>query len=198
MPNNYQNDLWEGAWSLLLRGQSDPKSAFATPVVATVSPDGVPHSRTLVLRKALKEKGELWCYTDRRSQKAIDLSEGSEIMSWTFWDPKKKIQVNAIGTTRWLDKEICDERFRQLPKHSRKSYASLLAPGRVVKEYTDGLPENWQQRDLSETDYAKENFGILSTRIEQMIILQLRREGHRRMLAERIKDSKWQFIWLIP
>jgi len=198
MDDSTLNDLWETAWSLLLRGQNDPKYAFATPVVATVSPEGNPHSRTLVLRKVLKEKGELWCYTDRRSQKAIDLSEGSEIMSWTFWDPESSIQVNASGPTRWLNRAASLERFQQLPRHSRKAYATLAAPGSQQTGYSDGLPKDWEERDKSATEYAAEHFGILCTALERVEILRLRREGHQRMLAERNEDGNWQLYWLIP
>lgn len=192
------DDLWEAAWMLLHRGQSDPKSAYATPVVATVSPSGNPHSRTLVLRKAFKEKGELWCYTDRRSQKAVDLAEGSGVMSWTFWDPKKKVQLNASGSTAWLSTKTSQERFQQLPKHSRKAYATLAAPGRPVTDYTDGLPENWEDRDKADTDYAAEHFGILCTTLDRVEILRLRREGHQRMLATRNTDGDWSFSWIVP
>lgn len=192
------NDLWESAWNLLLRGQSDPKSAFTTPVVATVSPDGNPHSRTLVLRKVLKEKGELWCYTDRRSQKAIDISEGSGVMSWTFWDPKKKVQVNARGPTTWLNEAAAQRRFQQLPKHSRKAYATLAAPGSQQADYSNGLPEDWEKLAGDATEYAAEYFGILCTTLVRVEILHLRREGHQRMLAKRSEDGVWQLCWLVP
>jgi pyridoxine/pyridoxamine 5'-phosphate oxidase len=198
MSDKKLDDLWEATWRLLHRGQSDPKSAYSTPVVATVSPEGKPHSRTLVLRKALKDQGQLWCYTDRRSQKAIDLTGERACMSWTFWDRKQKIQLNASGPTTWLDTELATERFRQLPKHSRKSYATLAAPGRPLPAYSDGLPVDWDQREVSETDYASEHFGILCTTLDRMEILQLRREGHRRMLAERREGGEWLFSWIVP
>lgn len=198
MPVKTLDDFWENAWALLLRGQSDAKSAYSTPVVATVSPDGKPHSRTLVLRKALKQSGELWCYTDRRSQKAIDLAGEPAYMSWTFWDRKRNIQINASGPTTWLSTNIANERFQQLPKHSRKSYATLAAPGRLLPGGSDGLPDDWEQRKAAETDYAGVHFGILCTRLDRMDILQLSREGHRRMLAERSGNEDWAFSWIVP
>jgi len=198
MPEITQNDLWESAWKLLHRGQSDPKCAFSTPVVATVTADGEPRTRTIVLRKVLKVSGELLGYTDRRSNKADDLTNGSRVMSWTFWDPKKKIQLNCSGPTDWLPENLAKERFDQLPKHSRKSYATLAAPGRPQKEATDGLPKDWNQRDTRETDYAAGHFGILSTRITRAEVLQLSRDGHRRLLAERGEAEEWTFTWLVP
>jgi|GEM_PF-2109162 len=198
MSNPTLDDLWEIAWKLLHRGQSDPKSAFSTPVVATVSKLGIPRTRTLVLRRAIRESGELWCFTDRRSRKATELTNAPGYMSWTFWDRKKKIQVCAGGPATWTDTKIADERFHQLPKHSRKSYATISPPGTVVDDYSNGLPDDWAKRPTNDTDYAAENFGILTTRLETVEILHLRREGHQRMQAIRKENEGWLFNWLIP
>ena len=190
--------LHDAAWSLLLRGQADGKHAYATPVVATVGADGTPHSRTLVLRKAIRDTGELWCYTDRRSQKARDLAD-NPLMAWTFWDKRHRIQVNAVGPTRWLPEAEARARFAALPKHSRKSYATLSAPGTPETDYTDGLPTDWAERPVDETDYAAEHFGVLVTTITRMDILRLRREGHERLRAVRAEGNQsFNLSWLVP
>jgi pyridoxine/pyridoxamine 5'-phosphate oxidase len=198
MPENDLNTLWEKAWSLLLRGQADAKHPFATPVVATVTSEGSPRSRTLVLRKTNRQTAKLWCYTDRRSGKADDLSQGSPIMSWTFWAKGPGVQVNCSGPTDWLPEEIAKERFRSLPKHSRKSYATLSAPGQPQATATDGLPADWEDRSETATAYAAEHFGILCTTITHMEVLQLDRAGQRRMLAQREVDGEWRLTWLVP
>lgn len=191
------SDLFEAAWSLLLRGKSDRKHPYAFPVFATTSPAAHPRSRTLVLRNALKDSAQLWCYTDRRSRKAEDLASEKGQAGWTFWSPRARIQVSASGPTDWLGTARTEAIYQSLPKHSRKAYATLSPPGTATDSLTDGLPTNWEDLPLEETDYASANFGILVTTIEEMDILQLHRDGHRRMRATR-NGNDWSFTWLIP
>ena len=199
MPDNAAHVLFDAAWALLKRGQADGKHAFSTPVVATVTSAGEPRSRTLVLRKAERAVGTLWCYTDRRSQKATDLAAPPAIMSWTFWDKRHRIQVNAAGPTAWLSQEQAAERFAALPKHSRKSYATLSAPGTAVSAYTDGLPNDWAERETEETAYAAEHFGVLITTITRMDVLRLSRDGHERLRAERdAEEQDFTLSWIVP
>lgn len=196
-PINELKELYEQAWSLILRGKSDRKHPYAFPVFASVSPTLHPRSRTLVLRNALKTSGELWCYTDRRSRKAEDLATNAPFASYTFWSPRARIQVSACGPTAWLDEGRTREIFNSLPKHSRKAYATTAAPGSHLEAAGEGLPQNWADLDPEQTDYASENFGVLVTSISEMDILQLHREGHRRMRALR-DDEDWKLSWLVP
>lgn len=191
------DDLFDAAWSLLLRGKNDRKHPYAFPVFATSSTASHPRSRTLVLRNARKDNAELWCYTDRRSHKAAGLGAGGGPASWTFWSPRARLQVNAAGPTNWLDAEATGQIFASLPKHSRKAYATLHPPGTPAGTLTDGLPPDWNDRPLAATDYAGNNFGVLVTRIGTMDILQLHRNGHRRMRAART-DGQWTLSWLVP
>jgi len=193
------NTLWDSAWALLVRGKNDAKNPFHLAVTATVSPTLHPRPRTLVLRNALKREAQLWCYTDRRSGKATDLAHPPGRMAWTFWSPRAHIQVTASGPTEWLNDERTAEIFNSLPKHSRKAYATMLAPGTPVDLYTDGLPDGWDDLELKQTDYAAANFGVLVTTLQTVDILELHREGHRRMRATRSSvDKPWNFTWLIP
>lgn len=189
--------LWETSWNLLKRGKVDPKHPFSTPVLCTLTPTLHPRSRTLVLRKVLRPEAQLWCYTDRRSQKAQDIAAHPAV-SWTFWAPKPKIQLNVFGQAHWLATEKAQAIFRSLPQHSRKAYATLSAPGHPQQLPSDGLPENWDSRDLQQTNYAAANFGVMVTQIESMEILQLSREGHLRLRATRDLAQTWQLQWLVP
>lgn len=193
------NRLWNSAWSLLLRGKNDARHPYHLAVTATVSPTLHPRPRTLVLRNALKSEAQLWCYTDRRSGKAGDLASPPGRMAWTFWSPRARIQVNASGLTTWLNDERTMEIFNSLPKHSRKAYATTLPPGTPVDSYTDGLPQDWAELSLEQTGYAAANFGVLVTTLQTVDILELHREGHRRMRATRpFVDKSWNFTWVIP
>lgn len=191
------HELLDKAWSLLRRGAADKKHAYATPVVATVSPDGVPRTRTVVLRRAVPQAGELWCYTDRRSVKARHVDAGAITLAWTFWDRRAQLQVNAVGPARWLDAAAARSIFASMPRHSRKAYATLAAPGQSASGATDGLPDDWADKALADTDYAAAHFGVLVTRVQTLDILQLDRAGHRRARAER-RGGGFVAEWLIP
>lgn len=195
--NSTKEALWEDAWRLILRGKVDRKHPFHTPVFATVSPTLHPRSRTLVLRNVVRDKAEFWCYTDRRSQKAEDIAHNPAV-AWTFWAPKPQIQINVSGKAHWLETEQAHKLFSSMPQHSRKAYATLSPPGKVQAEPEDGLPEDWQDRELSATDYAADNFGVLVTAADRIEILKLSRAGHLRLLGTRIDGQNWNLHWLIP
>ncbi|MTB51031.1 hypothetical protein [Lewinella sp. W8] len=190
-------ELWRACWKLLNRARADKKHPYATPVVSSVDAEGLPSSRVLVLRTCEESAGWLEGYTDRRSAKAGHLHHPEAQFSWLFWDPKKQLQLRARGRTEFLPAEISSATFDQLPKHSRKAYATPEAPGTPLAEAGDGLPDDWDSRDLSATDYARDNFGIFRTTIETADILYLNRDGHRRVSAQRAPEG-WDFRWVVP
>lgn len=198
LPHKTLEELFDDAWRLLVRGKNDRKHPFNLAVLCSSSPPSHPRSRTLVLRNVLKDKAELWCYTDRRSRKAQALTNGSAEMSWTFWSPGQRIQVTAIGHTEWLNPARTADIFNSLPKHSRKAYATLLPPGSPTDGWTEGLPANWEDLKLAETEYARTNFGVMVTTIHEMDVLRLSREGHRRMRGLRSSNNEWKLEWLVP
>ena len=195
--NNTKDSLWETAWQLLKRGKADRKHPFYTPVFCTLSPTLHPRSRTLVLRNVIRPQAELWCYTDRRSQKALDVTQNPTV-AWTFWAPKPQIQVNVSGSTRWLAEPQAQDLFLSMPQHSRKAYATLSAPGHPQEVPDSGLPENWEDRSLTETNYAAKNFGVLITEMSSMEVLKLSRDGHQRLLGTMQSNKDWHLDWLIP
>lgn len=199
------NELWHEAWSLLAAGQLKSDHPYHTPVVSTISGHTSasnhaslhPRARLIVLRECNQQHGELWCYTDKRSQKALDLRHGNTVMSWTFWDPEKRIQFTGSGPTDWLEEEKAKERFQKLPKHSRKAYATLQPPGTPLNKPGGGLPADWEERPLVETAYAFSNFGILRTKLKWVEILRLGRKEHLRLRAVRQNES-WELNWIVP
>lgn len=192
-------EVWQHVWNQLSRAVHDPKHPFRTPVFATSSSASHPRSRTLVLRKALRHPGQLWCYTDRRSDKARDLEEGSHRACWTFWHPRQRLQVVTAGATDWLNAGETAEIFAALPKHSRRSYATQIPPGSRLAAPGDGLPPDWETLDTKETDYAAPHFGVLVTTLLEMDILLLDREGHRRLKASRTAATDtWEKYWVVP
>ncbi len=199
-------EFWRKGWSLLRRATVDKKHAFNTATYATVTerPGAggrkvlTPAVRTLVLRKADSDRGALTAYTDTRSDKVsqLDLTTDS---AWCFWDRKSSVQFRASGPTSVLVPEEAGTNFKQLPKHSRKAYATIAGPGTPLLSAGDGLPEDWESRPLAATDYASGNFTLLTTTILEADLLLLARDGHRRLKAIRSgATAPWNFRWVVP
>ncbi|NJC24760.1 PNPOx family protein [Neolewinella antarctica] len=200
-------DLWQSAWKLLARATVDKKHGFATGTLSTVAKETgadslnsyVPKSRTVVLRKVDLTAGTLLAYTDARSAKINHLEAVSSLATWCLWDKRSSIQFTGTGTVGVQHGETAMARYRELPKHARKAYATLSAPGSPADRPTDGLPANWDDREKADTDYAARNFTILETTLFTVDILQLSREGHRRLRATReIGGKDWFFTWVTP
>lgn len=188
--------LWKQAWDLILTACEDSAHPYASPVLGSIHPPAVPRLRTVILREADREAATLRCYVDTRSMKINDLRQ-SPTLSWLFWDPESKLQVSASGTSRLLRGEAVEAIFATLPKHGRKAYGTVDAPGTPLPSAASGLPEDWPGRELPETEYAGANFGVLETALERMDILQLQREGNRR-LAVRRDGERWHSEWIVP
>ncbi|MEL6143438.1 MAG: pyridoxamine 5'-phosphate oxidase family protein [Bacteroidota bacterium] len=193
----YKQDLWQQGWQLLIRAQHDKKHAFRTPTLSTVSKEHFPQARKVVLRAVDAEKRTLRFYTDYRSQKILDLRH-QPIAHWLFWDPKSRLQISAMGSVSFLPQQQVAFLFTGLPKHGRKSYATLNAPGTSLDKSEDGLPEDWDHLSLVDTNYALANFCVGETIVEKAEILYLNREGHRRLRANRLANNDWQLDWLVP
>lgn len=189
-------DLWENAWKQLGRSVHDKHHPYRTPTFCTTALDGSPHARVLVLRK-LVGQSELWCYTDARSQKVSEIQQATPVQ-WLFWNPSSQIQISLHGQAHLLEKAQAADIFQQLPKHSRKTYATIKPPGSLLEQAGDGLPPAWNDAELSDTDYAKENFCVLVSSLEKADILSLGRAGHKRLRATRNQEGIWQWQWIVP
>ena len=62
-------------WSMLERGVKDRKSAFHTPSIATISANGSPTMRTVVLRGCETDAKTLRFHTDRAPAKSPNCKE---------------------------------------------------------------------------------------------------------------------------
>ena len=189
--------LWEQAWHLILTHAGQANLAFGTAAVASVGHNGLPRNRTIVLRAADRQAATLTHYTDRRSVKVHELRT-NPVLSYLFWDAESQIQFSAHGPTHWLPQNQAHRLFEQLPKHSRKAYATTSAPSSPLPAPGTGLPDDWDIRTLAETDYAQANFGVLVTRLVYADVLLLDRSGNRRLSAIRSEKDRWTLNWIVP
>ena len=188
--------LWAQAWDLILAGAGQADHPFGLAYQANCGAEGVPRQRCVVLRQADRASASLYTYTDRRSVKAQEFRHGS-LFSYLFWDAETRIQFSAHGPTFWLPADEAAQRFAKLQKHSRKAYATEHPPSTPLAEAGDGLPPDWSDRSLAQTDYAAEHFGVLVTHLQYADVLRLDRDQNLRLTATR-QDNDWSLRWIVP
>lgn len=192
-------NLWQMAWHELHFANQNRNHPFRTAVVSTSNQNGFPNARTVVMREAKQADSSLLLYTDSRSQKVTDWQSNQQL-HWLFWHTQLQLQIGGRGLVKRLDRSEEVAIFNELPKYSRKSYATLSAPAQQQTNYTDGLPNNWSSLQLEETNYAVNNFAVFKTTLVEVDILLLNRDsGHQRMRAQRDQnDDLWALNWITP
>lgn len=178
---------------------AEGNGGFSRPVVATAGTEQLrPRARTVVLRAVDAEAATLDFYTDRRSLKVEHLAANPHL-GWTCWDDEAQVQFCAGGTARILDDAVCRSTFDSLPKHGRRAYATLEAPGTPLPGPAAGLPADWEDRGLPDTDYARDNFAIIRCYLEWADVLHLDRAGNTRLAARRENAAEpWTFTFIVP
>jgi pyridoxamine 5'-phosphate oxidase len=97
-------------------------------VLATVSPDGTPSARAVILR-GLDERGFVF-FTDTRSAKAADLAVEPRVALVFLWSAHER-QVRATGRVRALGDDEAEAFFARRPREA--NLAARIAPqGEVV------------------------------------------------------------------
>ena len=146
------------------------KHPWRWPGLTTVSPEGEPHSRIVVLREL---KGEAaFVYTDARTQKILDLRH-KPACSLLFFDPdeKRQVRAGAVAITHHRDR-ACRERWEALNERQRGEYQAQGAPGQ---------PHSPQGTTI-DPSLGMAHFAVLELTLNRLDILKLTREAHIRHL----------------
>ncbi len=186
------DEVIDDCWRMLFRPTKDKKDPLRYPTVISVSPEGKPQGRTVVLRKVDRKHRLLRLYTDIRAEKVTDLRTQPELL-WHFYHPKKQIQIRASGKAIIRHKDaLCEEVWKNTPPFARKNYCTSASPATPTDRATNGLPDDWQEK----SEAAFENFSIIETTIEAVDFLYLHPEMQHR--AKFWFDKKWQGTWVTP
>jgi general stress protein 26 len=182
------------AWAMIGRGVADRRSAFHTPVVATVDGTGAPSQRVMVLRAADGGARTLRLHTDVRSEKLVHIGSQPRV-SLLFYDAGAKLQLRlgALALIHVQD-DISDQAWQYSRPQSRLCYEQAIAPGSPM---ATPLPELPVSERHALTNDGRLNFAVLTMLVENIEWLYLAIEGHRR--ARWVwKDERWQGMWLAP
>ncbi len=191
----------EKAWDLLAEGASNRHSPLHMPAVGTVTADGWPSQRIMVLRSADATNRQLRFNTDGRVSKVADIGESAPV-SVLGYHPEAKLQLRLAGTGEiQKDGPQADAAWEQASPYGRRCYLADPAPGSRVDEPTSGLPAEieGQKPTAEQVVPARANFAVLLVEIERIEWLYLAHTGHRRARSTwDYQTGTWQNQWLVP
>jgi len=175
--------LWDCAWKLLAQGVADRNHPARQPTFATVSPDGWPEARTVVLRALDQTKRSLDIQTDLQSDKIKSLEETSKA-AVHFWSPEQRLQIRVQASVRVLSGPEVEAIWQTVPDVARQAYGISPAPGTPIANALDYVKA---------PDRA--NFAVLKCAAQTMDLLHLG-DDYRRARFTRARD--WVGEWLAP
>lgn len=175
--------LYAEVWLRLTRGVVDRHAPARHPTLATVSPDGMPKARTVVLRAADKTAGTLDIHTDLRSGKVLDL-RANPFAALHVWDASAHLQLRLESRVTILTGRDVAATWQGVPETSQGAYGSTPAPGQQIAQALDYMKA---------VDPAC--FVVLRHEILTVDALHLG-PNHRRARFDR--NTAWAGAWLAP
>ncbi len=176
-------DMLDQVWQRLGRGVADAKAPARLPVLATVSPEGWPEARTVVLRAATRSEGTCEVHTDLTSDKMASLSAAPRA-ALHIWEPRAQLQMRLAARVQVLSGAGAAGRWARVPDASRAGYGKHPVPGTPIPG-----PLDYETR----SDPAA--FAVLILTLDRIEALHL---GPQHSRALYLREDGWQGRWLSP
>lgn len=170
-------------WTGLEQGVADRNAPARHPTIATVSVDGWPETRMVVLRSATRETGGLEVHTDITSAKVASL-RAQPRAELHVWDSEKRLQTRARCTVTMTSGVAAAEIWKNVPDPGRQSYGITPPPGHPI-----ATALAYEKRPLLDS------FAVLTCQIDRIDAVYLG-AAHRRAVFVR-KDC-WAGQWCAP
>lgn len=180
---NTLDALHAQVWARLARGVRDRRTASRHPTLATVTPEGMPRARTVVLRAVDKASGVLQIHTDLHSAKVGDL-RATPWAALHIWDSSAHLQIRLAARVAIVSGPDAAAIWTAIPEPARSAYGSSPEPGSPVP---DALAYQ-KTPNLAA-------FAVLHLEVQAMDILHLGPD-HRR--AQFLRADGWAGQWLAP
>ena len=201
--NDFYDDLagaLERSWRLLEEAIGDPTSPVRTPVLISISTDGLAQGRTVVLRGFNRQQRQLTIYTDARSAKVAQL-RAQPACTLVAYQPNPMMQLR-LSTKAIVNhnNEITHDAWAVMPGPNRCNYLTDPDPGSISGQPTDGRPViNAESVPTNnENKIAYSHFSVIVFTINELEWLYLPRRGHRRAQFIWDEANSLQSDWLIP
>jgi hypothetical protein len=183
-------------WMRLSSSADRAGAGWWLPVLSTVTTQGEPAARTIVLRQCDPQQCLLRAYTDRRSPKVQELQH-SPSAAWTFYDAVDRIQLTAKTQVRVLTSgPTVDACWRGCRPDSLRAYLQTVPPGTPLtsEPHTTTGQTTYTREQL---EAGREWFVVLEAEITQLDWLALLPEGNQRAVF-RWEHEAWQGEWVTP
>ncbi|MEQ3747024.1 MAG: pyridoxamine 5'-phosphate oxidase family protein [Henriciella sp.] len=171
--NNDLNAIEAETWRTLEAACCGKRTSYTWFTLATVSEEGMPEQRTVVLRDVDRTAWTLTFFTDRRTPKVAEIMTQPNIAS-LFFDAKAMVQLRFSGKAEVLTEgDIWQRYWDTVSENGKAEYAALKVPGTVRPDeltYDTGL--------------AKQNFAAVKIVCDRLDWLKLARSGHQRAVFE--------------
>jgi hypothetical protein len=172
-------------WQSFETGVNETDSAWRAPVIGTIG-STTAELRMVVLRQADKNARLLVFHTDKRSQKANQLNQSSQV-AWLFFDPASAIQIRVTSiASMHNDDEVTRQLWNKVPHHARQIYADPQAPGTELNAKRAGLLNDQE---------AFGNFLSVHCQVTDLDWLHIRTDGHLRAQF-RWDGQAWSGVWV--
>ena len=171
------------AWDQLGRGVADAKHPARTPTLATISSNGFPAQRTVVLRAADRAAAEVEIHTDTLTPKLEELRENNKA-ALHVWIRKSMLQLRLELCFDILTGLDVVDRWNVVPPASRISYGTLPVPGQPIAGPFDYEKSAEQAR-----------FAVLKGHVQQIEVLYL---GTKHQRARYKRRDDWCGQWISP
>ena len=186
-------EVLNAAWSLIKEGVRDRRSSFHLPTVASISSDGLPTMRTVVLRGVDVTNRVLRFHTDSRSAKFSELSSHPRI-ALHFYDASIKTQIRLDATAKLhFEDPLAVAAWEASRPFSRLCYAADIGPGVEVAS-----PPAAPTLNDTETDSGFGNFCLVIAVVHHLEWLHLAAAGHQRAAFNWFGESPPSARWLAP
>lgn len=181
-PNDLAAFLSE-AWQHLARGVADRRAPARHPAFATVSPEGKPEVRTVVLRRAVQSDALVEVQTDTRTPKVAAL-RATPFASLHVWVPRSDLQIRLSAEVEIITGDAAQADWDKVPEGSRVSYGTQPVPGTPIDHvFAYEKPSN------------RARFAVLRCHVTGIDLVHLGAQ-HRRAFYWR--DDAWQGTWVAP
>ena len=117
------------AWQRLSRAADDPAHPLRILTLCTVTPEGRPAGRLMLLRGADRGSCRIWCHSRRETAKVADLRADPAFVAVAY-DAADSIQIRLTGSARVH--ELDDEVARHFEQSLRAKQSAEGIPGGTV------------------------------------------------------------------
>lgn len=192
------SQVLDESWRLMKLGVTDRRHGFHNPVVATIGLDGRPRARTVILRGADSENGNIIFHTDLRSDKVTELKNNPHI-SMHFYDTASKTQIRIEGIANLhVQNDYAKKRWNESQRMSRMCYSVQPSPGtEIVLSNSYSMTDATTVLPQEQEDYFN-NFTVVDIKINTLEWLFLAFKGHKRARFGWLDNNLNKQSWLVP